>query len=134
MTKANEWADLKKFNASQSRIGGTFITINPKGVIILSAGFINIAHEQLLNKTHAIFAHSSTNKAIVMNFINDSKQAGSMKITGRKFNNGSISAKSFFNWSHINLNEIAGKYLPKFEPIPSIGNRWVIYLDESNKK
>lgn len=125
---ASKWADLERFVNKGSRFGNPSITISVRGTITLSSGFIHNADAQIEKKSYALFSYSRSQNSIVVNFTDDKNEPGALKMTIRR--NALLAARSFFGCYHLDPQKLAGKYSPKLETIPKMGNCWVINLNQ----
>lgn len=133
MSITKNWADLEVFTKVGAQLGRIpFISITKRKEFSISAAFISKTNDFLGENHSVILSYSRLNNAIVFNFLNNkgTECVSGIKITFKqhKQKNGRISAVSFFNYYKINMETVAGKYVPVLEDIPNIGTRWIIYI------
>ena len=143
MNKNNSWSDIEIFKNVRAKVSQPYVIITSRKQIVLSSGFLHHTGLFTSKMTHVILAFSKSKKAIALNFTNNDKSIGALKITkigsqASKKNNiigtASISASSFFNYHNINCSDYSAKYIAIKENITDIGDLWVIYLKKSKKK
>ncbi len=121
-------SDLAVFKGARTKTTGPYITISTRKTFTLSVGLLRHANPEISAKTHAMLSFSKANNAIVFNFIATEDSPGAIKISFR--GNATLAARSFFDYYAIDIDKYTGKYLARFENIPSLGRFWVLYLDE----
>jgi len=122
-----DWDDLDIFRAAGMRIGESYVRITKSSTFLFSSGFMHEA--KLKDISHVVLGYSIKKKAIIFQFTSDAKAPGAHKVVQRS-NNGSCGSRSFFNYYFLKPQELEGRYIPKNEKVPKIGNIWVIYLDQ----
>lgn len=123
-----QWDDLEDFVHVGAKISKPIITINPNSTITLNAGFMHVAKNQILDNEYVHLSYSQKNEAVVFEFTKDSKREGAIKMTRQI--NIAISARSFFNYYRLDINDVKGKYEPELISIPKKGERWVLFLSK----
>ncbi|MEB3283611.1 MAG: hypothetical protein VKK42_32280 [Lyngbya sp.] len=122
------WEDLREFKDKGRRFGNVFATITSRKSILLSSGLVHELGEEIKNNEFVRLLYSPSNRAIVMDFINDEKDPSAIKLS--KGTNVQIAAGSFMNYYNLEPQNLAGRYSPKQEDIPGRGKKWVIFLNE----
>jgi hypothetical protein len=125
--------DFVKFNKQQKthRKSSCYITISRYKTFMFTVGFMKQYKEQINDLSYIEFYYSASKNTILIKFKNrtDSKDDNTFKI-----NNGTVSATSFFTSNNIELPKYSGRYVPKYENIPEIGNVFVIDLKAKENK
>lgn len=129
MSRGEEnWEDLEVFTSLGARISKQYVRITKNSIFLFNSGFVHQAQLKSRKLTHVIFAYSPKKKAIVFDFTNDPQAKGAHKVILR-LNSASSGSRSFFNYHSLDPKQLEGKYTPKLEKIPKIGEVWVIYLN-----
>jgi hypothetical protein len=130
----DKWSDVETFELVCSKSCTPSVSINTKKSIVLSSAFLHYAKTQMLGMTHAILHFSRSNNAIIFTFTKDDSTPGATKISRliklKPTCNARISASAFFKHYSLDVSKYAGRYVAKLEDIPSLGESWVVYLDE----
>ena len=127
-SEQDTWDDLEVFTAKGAKIKDPKVTILESSSFLFNAAFVHKA--TITKSTHAIIGYSPIKRAIIFQFTSDPKAEGALTIVHRT-GGSSVGSRSFFNYFFLNPVELAGRYTPRKEKIPKIGDAWVIYL--SNK-
>jgi len=120
------WDDIEVFASKGAKIKDAKITILDSSQILFNAGFCHKA--SIASKTHVVLAYSAQNRAIIFQFTSDAKAEGALKVV-RRAGIANVGSRSFFNFFFLNPKDLAGRYEPKRQKLPKIGDAWVINLD-----
>lgn len=128
--RISDWSDLEVFTSKGAKIGKPYVTITAESAFCFNAGFIHQA--KLKEYSHVVLCYSARKHAVVFNFTNDSQTAGALKLV--QGTNINLGTRSFFNYYFLDPQKIEGRYIPRREKIPKIGEAWIIYLNEKQKE
>lgn len=118
------WDDHEIFTSKGRKLKNPWITITDRSAFHFNAAFVHQA--KITKSTHVIFGFSSVNNAITFQFTSDSQAEGVHTLGPRA---SSAESRAFFNHHFLDVNELAGRYVPKKVKLPRIGELWAIDLD-----
>lgn len=105
------------------------ISIYKLGMINLTAGFTNIAKQEIKACKYARLFYDKSSNSVGIKFTNEINVNGNFKITSVNKTTKSFSGRSFFNYYSIDISKVIGSYVASKEYInEKIGYLWVIKL------
>ncbi len=120
------WEDLDMFTDKGGRFGAAFVTISGTN-FLFNSGFSHKAKIQ--EATHVMLYYSEIQNAVLFQFTTDGKAKGALQLVhrGRAV---SVGSRSFVSYYFLPTDDLQGRYEPKKEKIPKIGDAWTIFLDK----
>lgn len=132
------WSDLEKTNVKNKsnwddlrvcklgKMKTPYVTISENKTIRFSRSFLNQADNQIRGMKNIAIYFSKKNKAIVFEFLSEGNDINSseFKATPVSF----LSAAYLFDDNSLDAKEFRGRQTAKYENIPGVGGRWVVYL------
>jgi hypothetical protein len=131
-THDDYYSDLEFFEDKAGWRGNDRVTIRTHETIHCNAAFSKRA--KLNKETLVRLGYSPKRKEIIFDFTEDPKAPGAYSLVQSGKTSFTIACRSFFRAYNFNMNEIAGRYIPRKERIPKIGECWLIKLAEKVEK
>ena len=128
---SGNWADLEVFEDTGARVGAACVSIHSNGVVSLNRAFVRQAQDQMQERGYVRLHYSKENSAMALDFTDDDRIKGVIKVSGKGSAGASFAARSFFNFYQIEPAKAAGRYTPELTAIPGKGSLWVVYLGKA---
>ena len=121
----NTWEDYEVFTSKGAKIKDPKVTITENSTFLFNAAFVHKA--DIAKYTRVILGYSPQNKIITFQFTKDTQAKGALTLINRP-GSAAVVSNAFFNFYFLNIQDLAGRYVPKILKIPKVGEVWAIDL------